>query len=1619
MIPNTAQRLALNLDAHIVIDAGAGTGKTKTIVDRVIEHYLSGDQRATRILPVPERPLPISGGTLLSPSSETVDPKDHPGLLPGEVVLLTFTNKAADEMRHRLREEISKLKTGSSSSSGRTDPRVTHSGLSEQLLTLLEDAPIGTIDSFFNQLVTPFRGLLGDALSRENISDASRILLVEDAMDILWRLPSSISGIGDAVDAGIPSEIALDVLEARERIARRYSGRKTAARLLSGLVKKSVFIEEGLSAITDENGSVSPSLLRNRIISSADRLQIETIYSRLKEISLRYCDTILGSPEMVGAGIPDDSRMACIISLCDQSPTTHWDKLTWLAHHLDCTATTASVQRESPTIFDRFGNLPDDSSWSRGVNSWSSIKDKHFKESTKNNLIKESRLVRDTWESKEGLLIQHFAQIAMLIDSNPTINSPESRGKPLNALNEVLPDRLPTGVSPNKFYFTLDSEARNLDDLRLLHLGFKGILKSLKEREEVHDFDDIQRLVGDLLLSNCPDVCRKFYPKSVIRELDSIGEEPWRDDHIDRAFDQISILEENPSMAGESASNLGVIRLDLERRIELLRNIRRRYRAFIIDEAQDNSPLQWRLLSRLWGSRKFMQGEAEPPDTPWQPTVCYVGDVKQSIYAFRQAEVVGFLEYARKLMSINQHEFSSIPQLHTNPPLRKLDSSRDPRNAHVSGINEATKLAERAGMDTTPWVPFDLPDDGLTPPDGEVARRRNGLIRLNVNYRTDGGLLDVMNHWWDDIFSHRHRDFPDGDFYAEPQPLRPCKDKSDSHGSIEWICPILTGGNSDPPEDLTIPVDSFGFGKPDSIERQAMMIAMRVRNLVQGAPARVLSSNGHWMEMPSEEPVNPSEIMILLPSRSKLRDSILRELTIVGVPAQADREGSLLERPTVHALHGLMQLMARPKSTHHAAWLARSPLVGLDDQQLQSFISGRTKGENMLIRMQKFSSNIRQKEMISRWYHLSSRGSFVEALEETLDRSDLLVAHPDHSNRQDAEKFIELIRTLARDLGGDSKVIADSLRRLKEGDKNSTEAVNTPEADAVRIMTIHGSKGLESKVVILADIFSGRQTNIRIESTERLIVTPDLFAGHPKPWPSGDPVSPLWNHVKKIHLARRNAEARRLLYVAATRAESKLIVCGSPKQTRWEDGEGLLFNWSYGKPVPQLGEMWLESLRQGSWGRSEDGSHWMSDEDSRSIDKPLITKSGIRKIDPGKVSVSGMLGSKLLSGMPIFHHPRCFESIDGTSDSILTPLQKIERTNQAAKEISQISKDTKPSPRHDRMNRVRVAPHNLTLLDQCPRKYWMETRGGSNGKSSEYFSESRTVEHTPTEVDPALLGKVIHRIFEIGLMNPGPPDGVFPDLPLSWTTKAPDLLLDRVLMNQVFDEILPPEANQEEYSEIARSILSRIRQGPLGQMCKGAQVGGHVVEGLRTEMPFHLSRSIDLGGIIRGRWAPEGSEALSLIDKASLEMDGVIDLVLCTKSENSHYIRPIDLKTEESIGIQSKNSEGLISSMGESGLLPSSDFEKEILEHHGMQLTLYYLALKSMEDERKRRGLPHREVLRPAILIGVTGRIVEYPDGMFSSCLERIETTMRIATEISLLTEAPISKYKCICLTCT
>ena len=1612
---NTAQRLALNLDSHIVIDAGAGTGKTSTIIDRVIEHYLTEDQRATRILPTPIRPSRLEGGLLMSPASETTELQKWGGLLPGEVVLLTFTNRASDEMRDRLRDRISRLKPGPMADDGtnRTDPRIRHQGFNEQLLTLLEDAPIGTIDSFFTRLISPYKGYLGDSFSKDVISDTSRILLVESALNTLWRLPNSLNLIGDAVDAGIPAIIASDVLAARDNIARHYSGRRTAAKIIQSLVRNSVFVQEGTRMIVNKNGDIDSTLLRERILESIDENSISNYSEDMYLLIKNYCDFIKENIAVLAPlGVPSDSRIASLNSLSQAGlPSDKWEKLVWLSNVLLCITSESSIMSDKPTIFPNY-KLPS-SSWGSGIGSYAKIKDQTTRETVRDGMKEISSSIKKQWYTKLGKLILHYTQVVMVLDNSSPPEVKKEWIHPLKPLPYPLIDRLEDGLKADKYHFTQEAEIRNLDDLKLVHDGFIGILNKLKQNEETHDFTDVTRLSGDLLLANCPEICRHFYPPLVQEALDSLGVETWRDDHIIRAFDILDRLEKEPNLASNFLGNLSAIRTDLIQRFNLLKQIRRRYRAFIIDEAQDNSPLQWRLLSRLWGERNTEEGEPEIPDTPWQPTICYVGDVKQSIYAFRQAEVTGFLEYSQTLRSINIHEFSSIKELTRAPPLRKSNSSRDPRNSYNLNISKASLIAKEGGRNLIPWIPFDLSDPHLPIPSAEeVEARKQGLIRLEVNYRTDGGLLKAMNEWWDDIFHIKNRHVPNGNFYAQSQPLYPCKDKTNISGSLEWICPLNTGGEGNPSTDLKTYLDPFGPGKPDSIERQSMMIAMRIKKLIEGKSVRVRSSSGEWLELPPEDPVEPSDIMVLLPSRRDIRDTIIRHLHNLGIPAQADREGGLLDRPAAHTIEGLLQFIARPFSRHHASWVARSTLIGFDDARLHDYIFNSKKDENLLLRLKEFTINKRQGELVQRWISLSSTGRIIDLLEETIDRSDILVAYPDNVSRQDIEQIVDIVSTLSRDVGGDPLVLADKIRHLRESSGNSLEAVTIPPSDAVRVMTIHGSKGLQAKVVILADIFSERQTNMSVETRNRLIVGPKLFAGNPKPWATqASPISALWKHVAKIHKARKSAESRRLLYVGATRAENKLIIAGSTKGTTWIDDEGIDFPWTYRESLPQLGEMWIESLRQGSANRNEQNSPWLDSSDivPGNID---IKKTGNRIFDPERLLNIGFLGkSNELKGLTILHHPECYNTQDSNDFSITTPLMQIEQINHSAFQASQQEIPKFDVPRIDSLTRLQIAPSKIPVLEKCARRHWYETRGGLSPKPILPI-EKNDISGLPRGVDAALFGTIVHRIIEIGIGNPGPLENESTTpLPQSWTQKITDSMDDSEIHKIVFDELLPLGADRKKTSELVNLMISRLKLGPLGILSSGGMFEGHRAEALRTEMPFKITKKIPLKNLIRKRWTPDGDEPLSKIEYANVEMDGLIDLVLCTTCDGESTIRPVDLKTEEASKLISGEITGLLEAFGMAGTQPKCQSEIEILLQHRMQQALYFDALKSLEEERAKSGYPSRRVLPPAILIGVTGRLVEYPEDMLSDALNDLEDNLILAAEMAFGSDVPLSNF--------
>ena len=291
------------------------------------------------------------------------------------------------------------------------------------------------------------------------------------------------------------------------------------------------------------------------------------------------------------------------------------------------------------------------------------------------------------------------------------------------------------------------------------------------------------------------------------------------------------------------------------------------------------------------------------------------------------------------------------------------------------------------------------------------------------------------------------------------------------------------------------------------------------------------------------------------------------------------------------------------------------------------------------------------------------------------------------------------------------------MRDLREQEGRALEGKNTPERDAVQLMSIHNSKGLESKVVFVTDLFSAKQVTLTNESQARLIVNPEFFAGHPAPWP-GDkyPYSAMWEHSRKIAQKRKNAEARRLLYVAATRAENHLVIVGSPKGTTWQDDAGLSVPWRYSASETTLGQMWLESLRQASHRRGEESSEspWLSFEDENQ-QSPLNSGPGPDRIlDPGTLRFDGFLRSeqqgRMKMGLNVYHVPECLISEDADENILYSPLIRQTMLDQAANDDRVI--EQKLSSRIETGARIRLAPHRLSKIDACPRRHWFETRGG-------------------------------------------------------------------------------------------------------------------------------------------------------------------------------------------------------------------------------------------------------------------------------------------------------------------
>ena len=144
----TTQKLAIEQSGNLVVMAGAGTGKTSTLVERCV----------TRLL----------------------DPHEPLGL--DEILMVTFTEAAALEMKDRIRRRLDRELAGFADTTGGSEIMAIKAHITAQL-ALLDSAPISTLHSFCLQLIRRhFHDLEIDPSVQVLDEDQSR-LLREEAMD--------------------------------------------------------------------------------------------------------------------------------------------------------------------------------------------------------------------------------------------------------------------------------------------------------------------------------------------------------------------------------------------------------------------------------------------------------------------------------------------------------------------------------------------------------------------------------------------------------------------------------------------------------------------------------------------------------------------------------------------------------------------------------------------------------------------------------------------------------------------------------------------------------------------------------------------------------------------------------------------------------------------------------------------------------------------------------------------------------------------------------------------------------------------------------------------------------------------------------------------------------------------------------------------------------------------------------------------------------------------------------------------------------------------------------------------------------------------------------------------
>ena len=290
----------------------------------------------------------------------------------------------------------------------------------------------------------------------------------------------------------------------------------------------------------------------------------------------------------------------------------------------------------------------------------------------------------------------------------------------------------------------------------------------------------------------------------------------------------------------------------------------------------------------------------------------------------------------------------------------------------------------------------------------------------------------------------------------------------------------------------------------------------------------------------TKQALKPSDIMILLKKRGDLASLIVARLHAKKIPV-AGLDRLFLSKPlAVQDLLSAIRFVLQPEDDLNLATLLTSPLIGLDHDALLQY-GYRTQKTSLWQHIRRHDDLAAEIVGLKSLLDMADYGSPYQFLEQIL--SGPLQGRKKLYGRLGFEAEVainELLNTALQYSREQGQSLQGFLDWLIRGDVE-IKRENSSEYDEVRVMTVHGSKGLQAPVVILADIC------VDPDKSPDKSFEIDLDGDVKLPMPSLDSASRIgrvkeaWN-AKEL---REREEHNRLLYVALTRSEEQLILAGS------------------------------------------------------------------------------------------------------------------------------------------------------------------------------------------------------------------------------------------------------------------------------------------------------------------------------------------------------------------------------------------------------------------------------------------------------------------------------------------